>query len=222
MPSDDEDYDNSDDPDYKVENFENRKLENEKNLITEVGTSGTEDGYRVYDKKMYCPYCSKPQSKLPRHLISRHSKETEVIKYEIEKDKGKNEKMICKLRNLGNYLHNNEVMKEGKGILVVKYRPSEESSLEDYVPCNLCLGYYSHWDIWKHRNRCVMKPENKATKGRVVNKCRLLIQNNKLTKTTSELDQILASLTNDDIGKVVKRDTMILQWEEKLSKKSWA
>lgn len=40
-------------------------------------------------------HCSKPQSKLPRHdLISIHGKETEVIKYEIEKDKGKIEKMI--------------------------------------------------------------------------------------------------------------------------------
>ena len=110
-------------------------------------------------------------------------------------------------------------MKEGKGELVVKHRPSEESSWEDYVPCDLCLGYYVHWDIWKHRNRCVMKPENKPTKGRVVSKCRLLIQNKKTTNTTSELDQILASLTNDDIGKVVKTDMMILQLGEKLSKK---
>lgn len=102
----------------------------------------------------HCPYCSKTQLKLPRHLIPRHGRETEIIKYEIEKDKGEIEKMTCKLRNLGNYLHNNDV----------KYRTSDESSWEDYVPCVQCLGYYVHWDIWKHRNSYVMKPEKQTNK----------------------------------------------------------
>lgn len=40
-----------------------------------------------------------------------------------------------------------------------------------------------------NRNRCVMKPKkNKETKGRVVSKYRLLIQNNEYTKIASESD----------------------------------
>lgn len=63
--------------------------------------------------------------------------------------------MVKKLSEcLDNYLHNNEVMKEGKGKQVVKYRPSDESSLDDYVPCVQCLGYYVHWDIWKQEQMC--------------------------------------------------------------------
>ncbi|CAG2236587.1 unnamed protein product [Mytilus edulis] len=52
--------------------------------------------------------------------------------------------------------------------------------------------------MWKHRNRCVMKPENKETHGRVVNKCKILIQNNKSTKTTSELDTMTSDHANSD------------------------
>ena len=64
-----------------------------------------------------------------------------------------------------------------------------------------------------------MKPQNTETKGRVVNKCRLLVQSTKSTETTSDLNQIIAKLTNDDIEKVVKSDSIILQFGEKLAKR---
>jgi len=52
--------------------------------------------------------------------------------------------LLTKLRNRGNYLHNTEVLRSGKGELSVVYRPSHhlETSGSDFVPCSHCLGSY--------------------------------------------------------------------------------
>jgi len=69
-----------------------------------------------------------------------------------------------------NHLHNSQVIKEGQGPLVVTYRPHSGASWEDYVPCDMCLGYYDKWDSWKHRKRCTLLPV-----GRVITNCQMLL-----------------------------------------------
>ena len=112
---------------------------------------------RVNDKRFYCPFCSKPQSKLPRHLRTMHSNESEVAKYEMEQDKKKGDDDY-KIKTFGK-LPSNEMIKEDKGTLVVKYRSASDTSWLDYVPCYMCLGYYIHYDVWKHRKRCHLRIE---------------------------------------------------------------
>ena len=122
--------------------------------------------------------------------------------------------MICKIRNLGNHLQNSKVIKEGKGNLMVVYRPSSESSWEDYLPCDMCLGYYSKNDLWKHRKRCPLLPEGSKVKGRAMNNAQMLMP---VTKDTSEgLRKVLSSLCSDGISRILKSDQLILKLGEKL------
>ena len=106
---------------------------------------------RKWDKKHYCCYCLQPQSKLPRHLQTCHPDESDVCGFIQEKDKAARQKLLCKLRNLGNHLHNCEVKRHNRGTLIVGYRPSGHVNAEDYGPCPYCYGYYVMKDLWKRR-----------------------------------------------------------------------
>jgi hypothetical protein len=94
----------------------------------------------VYDKKHFCLYCGKGQSKISRHLQKSHQDEREVLA--LEKTAGKpRAAQLDKLRNLGNHLHNVEVLKENKGVLIVGQRPKKDQvqpKAADYSPCPLC------------------------------------------------------------------------------------
>ena len=56
-------------------------------------------------KKNYCPYCLKPQAKLPRHLVTVHKAEDEIIRYENCADTKMRLLVLAKLRKLGNFKH---------------------------------------------------------------------------------------------------------------------
>jgi hypothetical protein len=49
-----------------------------------------------------------------------------------------------KLRNMGSYMHNQRVTKQGSGDISVVYRPSSAVTTKgsDYLPCQHCFGYF--------------------------------------------------------------------------------
>ena len=55
------------------------------------------------------------------------------------------------MRNYGNFIHNAEVLREGKGTLIVVYRPAYKADAMDYLPCTSCFGYFAQDDLWKHK-----------------------------------------------------------------------
>ena len=81
--------------------------------------SKDDDIARKWEKKHYCCYCLQPQSKLPRHLQTCHPDESDVCGFIQEKDKAARQKLLCKLRNLGNHLHNCEVKRDNRGTLIM-------------------------------------------------------------------------------------------------------
>ena len=85
---------------------------------------------RTYDKRHFCMFCNKSQAKLPRHLISTciHRNEIQVATYMAEDDKDINLKMLTRMRNIGIHRHNSDVIREGKEIFLVAYRPSKDNS----------------------------------------------------------------------------------------------
>ncbi|XP_060924650.1 uncharacterized protein LOC133010887 isoform X1 [Limanda limanda] len=76
-------------------------------------------GKGVYDKKHYCLYCSKPISKIARHLERAHEDKSDVAKA-LSFPKGSKEKKrhLDYIGNRGNFAHNAAVMEYGKGKLV--------------------------------------------------------------------------------------------------------
>ena len=162
---------------------------------------------RRWDKRAYCPFCKKYQKKLPRHLkeVKAHKEELEVIKWLATTDKKLKEKLLTKMRNRGNHLHNVEVREKGEGIVIPVYRPDYEADYEQYLPCAGCYGYYSKTDLWKHK--CFFRDESgepgkKTRKGEPGKKTRTqYISQSKLLlpppppNRSKKLHQILGGLT---------------------------
>ncbi|PIK40837.1 hypothetical protein BSL78_22310 [Apostichopus japonicus] len=174
---------------------------------------------RCYDKVAYCLFCSKPQKKLQVHL-EQHETEMEVGQYQAERSKQKRLMLLTKLRNRGNHKHNYEVMEEGKGGLVVVYRPNYEANPNDYQPCCQCLGWYARTEMWKHR--CLFSTKDKdgiTTKKRVnnVQAGRLLLPPAVNTQVPDLLHRILAGLRHDSVALCIKNDKLIVDLGKKLS-----
>ena len=75
-----------------------------------------------------------------RHYQTQHNDERDVAMLVACNDKAVKEKLMTKLRNLGNHLHNVDVLKAGKGTLEVGYREADTKDASYYVPCPACLG----------------------------------------------------------------------------------
>lgn len=105
-----------------------------------------------------CLFCGKYNTRISRHYTECHYRESEVARIlSFPKRSLQRKQLWTKLVNRGNYEHNYEVIKEGSGMIVPKYRPREDEQKEAklYIPCQFCFGTYKKEDLWKHQNRCV-------------------------------------------------------------------
>lgn len=154
---------------------------------------------------------------MPRHLATQHSDETDVANYLACQDKAIKEKMLVKLRNTGNHIHNTKVLREKRGELIVVYRSRSEQSPHNYVTCSHCLGYYAKTDLWKHVKRCLLAGDGVKKHNRHVAQGKLLLPTS--DGVSDSLHSILATLKNDDISRAVKSDDLILKLGERISLK---
>lgn len=172
------------------------------------------EGKRTYDKIYYCMYCrSALKLKIKRHLETKHQDESEVKELMQEPDKKKQGQKLTYLRNLGNHLHNTEVIKKGAGDIVVAYRPAYLASWYDYVPCEHCLGYYAKFDLYKHVKRCTLVTTRPKKFTRHCQAGRLLLPTPGVSQSVNKL---LCTLSSDEVARVVKSDPLILKLAEKL------
>lgn len=163
---------------------------------------------RLWDKKHFCLFCGVPQSKIARHYQRVHKEERSVVEVLACTDPKEKEKHLNKLRNLGNHLHNIDVLKKGSGIFLVNHRPSgKDSKAENYVPCNYCYAYMLKSEVWRHK--CQHKGSKPQPKAR---ECSVLLPDGQ----DPQMEAILQSMRNDEIGRVVRSDTLIRQYGVKL------
>ena len=110
---------------------------------------------RKWDKKHYCVFCKKPQTKMARHLMRKHSNEKEVAQVICLPLKSKKRtQTLEQLRRRGDYYHNITVLQEGKGEIVTYRQPSEHTDAENYLPCNICYGFFLKTELWRHEKVC--------------------------------------------------------------------
>lgn len=184
-----------------------------------VMTTNNQEKVRCYDKTAYCVVCSKPQKKLPVHL-QQHASEPEVEEYLNEKSPSKKNIILTKLRNRGNHNHNCDVVKEGKGELIVVYRPTVYGDPSDYQPCVHCLGWYSKTEMWKHR--CVLKQQTDPSSGSksresVVRAGRELVPPCYSSNATEMVHKMLCNMKQDEISLCIKNDSLMLDLANKLA-----
>lgn len=173
-------------------------------------------GKRVYDKKNYCFFCSKPFCKLSRHLAMVHGDEDEVAAaFQHPKHSKERFKIWNRLKNKGNFLHNKNVLKTGKGFLAAVKRPKIPVQDHEFVHCMYCQGLYFSKGLFRHMKKCPEKIKNenepKVGKKRLAFRCVL----ETLVPDISEgLKSLLSPMLNDPVNKTILNHKVILQFAE--------
>ena len=165
---------------------------------------------RKYDKVMYCLYCSKPQTRINRHLKAHHRDEPDVVKYMTAKTQEEETYHLTMIRNKGNHRHNYDVMEKGQGQLVVVYRPRFNADPKDYHPCRYCFGWFARSEAGKHR--CVAKREKEEGETRKGSIGPLLVPLLSSTDRKNLLQKIVDKLKEREIKECVKNDSLILEF----------
>ena len=174
-------------------------------------------------KKQACYYCGELTSKLPRHMMRKHATEKEVITA-LSFPNGSSSRKAAwhKLRSRGNYHHNMTVMDVGKGNLIVARKPNQSGrnvGSDDFLPCPHCRGFYRRQELWKHTNGCKTKTESQPEIQKQVQMNSKLMLFGALKKSSNMLDNVLATMRNDDITLLAKSDPLILEVGELLVQK---
>lgn len=179
-----------------------------------------EKRYRV--KKNYCLFCSKQVSKLSRHLETIHTDRPEVaVALHYPKGSKERQKAWNRLLNQGNFAHNKEVLKTGKGQLVARQRPRKTIQAKDFLHCLYCHGLFQSRGLRQHMNRScperVKSEKQLEIRGqRIAALC--VMEASEDLGITEGLKSILSVMTYDDVTRVIMDDPIILQLGELLLK----
>lgn len=89
---------------------------------------------KTHNKKQYCLYCSKPYSKMARHLEFVHHNEVEVAKaVAFPKHSKERRERLNLLRKRGNFAHNTDVVRQGHGEMIACYRPKKKKGAKEFT-----------------------------------------------------------------------------------------
>ena len=210
---DDDDVDDDNDNDDDRDNDDNNNnVDDHSQPSNAIHVSRKDCTVSYFDKRPYCMFCGKQQTQIQRHWLAVHSEEHEVVQIGQLKDRNERCKHITRLRNLGNHLHNMEVVREQKGELMVTYRAGRRhrASALDYVPCEHCFAYLMKSEL--HRHRCRL--QNMKVKGRVAANASLLLPPPHGTST--QVFELLNGMSNDTIVKAARTDSLIIDYAAKL------
>ena len=91
-----------------------------------------------------CLFCKKPQKKVRRHQTRKHKNESQVAKAMAMETAQEQDLAFERLRLLGDYQHNCDVLALGEGELIVVRMPKnvEEGIAANYLPCPSCMGFF--------------------------------------------------------------------------------
>ncbi len=188
-----------------------------KSSETIVLPSSNSKSQRVYDRRNYCLFCCKPVSKMARHLERIHSDKTEVAAaFQYPKNSRERQKIWNRLTNQGNFAHNKDVMKTGKGQLAVRKRPRQTLQGQDFLHCLYCRGLYVKKALYRHMRLCPEKVrnENESEIGRKRIASRCVLETLGDLGVTDGFKSILSQMTYDDVTQAVMDDKVVLQFGE--------
>ncbi|KAK1879579.1 Phosphoribosylformylglycinamidine synthase subunit PurQ [Dissostichus eleginoides] len=176
-----------------------------------VGASHKKDGIRVYNKRHYCLYCSRPCAKMARHLEKAHEDKADVAKaLSFPKRSKERRHQLDYIRNRGNYAHNAAVMESGNGELVPFKRPTQQAKGNEFIPCKYCLGLFNRKVLWRHIRTCKRKPKSvaqKPGKNRVQSMC--TYTGPVPAQISKQLWGVICSMNTDPITNIIKSDHVI-------------
>lgn len=172
----------------------------------------------VCTKRNYCLFCSRSLTKMARHLERMHSDRAEVaVAFQYPKKSRERYKIWNKLINEGNFAHNKEVLKTGKGQLIVRNRPKQATKVTDFVHCPHCRGLFWKKFFFKHVSNCPeKKSENEARIGRKSVALKCVLETSEDIGISDGFKSILCGMIYDDVTHTIMNDKIILQFGEQM------
>ncbi|KAF4114370.1 uncharacterized protein LOC131539370 isoform X2 [Onychostoma macrolepis] len=169
-----------------------------------------------------CYVCKKPQSKISRHFKQHQNSEMEIAAaFSLPKHSQDRKRLLEKLRNRGNYQHNQEVIERKRGPLKIRRRSGRseiELRAKTFVHCVYCKGLYVRKELWRHTRRCPSNMSEATGKAKVLGLADIA-ESTFSQQISPALWKILGNMKNDDISSVVRNDFLILQLSQYLYNK---
>ncbi|MEQ2186061.1 hypothetical protein GOODEAATRI_024742, partial [Goodea atripinnis] len=164
----------------------------------------------AFTNKNYCFVCGRPQTKISRHLFTHRKEEPEIAEaFALRRNSKERKKLLDKLRNRGNYNHNQEVLKTRKGKLKLRRR-TNMSTAENSATCIYCKALFSRKILWRHLLKCpsrISAPLEGRTQILALVASGLTDPENK----SSGVRKVLKKLKDDETRSFVLQDPYILR-----------
>ncbi|XP_047460236.1 uncharacterized protein LOC125019481 [Mugil cephalus] len=180
--------------------------------------SDAQDQDPTFTSKNYCYVCGKGVHKIARHFLTHIDDEPEIAEAcSLPVRSPERSRLLDRLRNRGNYEHNQEVMRNNTGELKLKKRPNAAmASVEKYGHCPHCKGMFNRVDLWRHVPRCGQKMSATCGKTGVLNEVSL---GSRCPQKSSGVWQMLLSMRQDNVALVVQNDGLLMQLAQSLYEK---
>ncbi|CAM4686021.1 unnamed protein product [Leuciscus chuanchicus] len=182
-----------------------------------VKTSTKREGFRrAWDKKHYCLYCSKAQTKISRHLERKHM-DIKDVGYAFSFPLGSKERKVLleQLRNKGDFRHNTDVLEKGSGQIITWKQPSVDASIKDYLPCPFCFGMFRKKDLWRHQSSCRTKQSCLKDQDDNQKNTRRRVQS-PIAASSDGCQKIINTMRQDDVSFHIRNDSLICKYGESL------
>ncbi|XP_066590803.1 uncharacterized protein [Prorops nasuta] len=168
-------------------------------------------------KKKICIYCKKLQTKIARHLESKHADQDDVKKFSVLPKGCRERKLIIDtIRKKGDFLHNIDE-NLNKGELTVCRRPTQENNRKatDYAACSNCKGFFSKKTLRHHFDQCNSKKKKKGSRsvtimGRAVTARIHNVANDVLKKI------VFPVMREDKYTRLIRYDKLIILYANEL------
>ncbi|XP_067227718.1 uncharacterized protein [Chanodichthys erythropterus] len=194
----------------KCQTKETNTLSGDKTFIQSMPSPKQE--CKTYKKKQYCLYCSKPYSKMARHLEFVHRNEVEVVKAVAYPKNSKERRVqLNHLRKRGNFAHNTDVVRQGHGEMIACYRPKKGKRAKEFIHCIYCQGLYNKSSLWKHIKTCPLKPKDDEAQGRKRVRSLCALNTPVGLEVSTGFKKVLSFMNYDDVSRVVHSDICIMQ-----------
>ncbi|XP_039283303.1 uncharacterized protein LOC120351152 [Nilaparvata lugens] len=177
-----------------------------------------QDGKRIWDKRDSCIFCDLLVTNFIRHLTRNHSEEMKVAEILAQpKGSAMRRSMIEKLRKKGNFNYNTNVLREKSGNIITVQRPTNDCNIEKYLPCKLCLGFFSKNRLYRHMKDCKENSGKESSRNAQSAGQALLVVAN-FSCSDSLKTKIFPIMRNDKISKTAQEDELICEFGLRLLK----
>ena len=140
------------------------------------------------------------------------------------KNSNERKALLEKLRDKGNYQHNQEAMQNQSGPLKIKRRPGRSNislNAKKYVHCVYCKSMFVRKELWRHTRRC---PSKEASNTDATGRAKVLVLADVAESTFSKaispgLWKILGNMKQDEVSSASRNDFLILQLGQSLYNK---